>query len=223
MAGEQAAPLPGHAVTPSRSRWPTDHHYRTRANTRSVGHLEPKEPTRATRTSADPPSGRLAGLPADDPVLGDRLGRGHRAAQPAAITQGHPPSRPIVGNDGGRRWGRQPSGERAGWRRSRWRLRQGADLVQRLGRGPLADRLRQWLADGHGRSAGLAASAAATPPGHTAAQSPRVRALGAPGAILGAEGWFTEWHEGQPASVGTRQPLRRPAAGQPHSARPHSL
>jgi hypothetical protein len=165
MAGKQAAPLPGHAVTPSRSRWPTDHHYRTRANTRSVGHLEPKEPTRATRTSADPPAGRLAGLPADDPVLGGRLGRGHRAAQPAAITQSHPPSRPIVGNDGGRRWGRQPSGERVSWRRSRWRLRQGADLVQRLGRGPLAERLRQWLADGHGRSAGFAASLRPRPPG----------------------------------------------------------
>src|SRR4029453_11042838 len=44
--------------------------------------------SRATRTSADPPSGRLAGLPADDPVLGDRLGGGHRAGQPAvAITE----------------------------------------------------------------------------------------------------------------------------------------
>jgi hypothetical protein len=45
------------------------------------------------------------------------------------------------------------------------RLRQGADLVQRLGRGPLADRLRQWLADGHGRSAGFAASLRQRPPG----------------------------------------------------------
>jgi hypothetical protein len=48
---------------------------------------------------------------------------------------------------------------------TRRRLRQGADLVQRLGRGPLADRLRQWLADGHGRSAGFAASLRQRPPG----------------------------------------------------------
>jgi hypothetical protein len=55
MAGKQAAPLPGHAVTPSRSRWPTDHHYRTRANTRSVGHLEPKEqPVRPGRAQIRP-------------------------------------------------------------------------------------------------------------------------------------------------------------------------
>jgi hypothetical protein len=65
--------------------------------------------------------------------------------------------------------GRQPSGERVSWRWSRWRrrslpgvgagrppreagdqtslasrrLRQGADFVQRFGRGPLADWLRQ--------------------------------------------------------------------------------
>ena len=54
------------------------------------------------------------------------------------------------------------------------RLRQGADFVQRVGRGPLADRLRQWLADGHGRSAGFAASLRPRPPGHTAAR-PRLR------------------------------------------------
>jgi hypothetical protein len=45
MAGEQAAPLPGHAVTPSRGRWP--HRSSTTGQTpytRSVAHLEPKEP-----------------------------------------------------------------------------------------------------------------------------------------------------------------------------------
>ena len=61
MAGKQAAPLPGHAVTPHVVAGRPIINYRTRANTRLVGHLEPKEPTRATRTSADPPSGRLAG------------------------------------------------------------------------------------------------------------------------------------------------------------------
>ena len=55
------------------------------------------------------------------------------------------------------------------------RLRQGADLVQRLGRGPLADRLRQWLADGHGRSAGLAASLRPRPWG-TRPRNPRASA-----------------------------------------------
>ena len=59
------------------------------------------------------------------------------------------------------------------------RLRQGADLVQRLGRGPLADRLRQWLADGHGRSAGFAASLRQRPPGaHGSAIPARPRLRG---------------------------------------------
>src|SRR4030095_2519078 len=93
--------------------------------------------------------------------------------------------------------------ERPSVRCARGRLREVAAVGQRCGRGPLADRLRQWLADGHGRSAGFAASLRPRPPGHTAAQSPRVRAFGATRAILAAEGWFTEWHEGQPASVGT--------------------
>jgi len=45
MAGEQAAPRFGHAVTPSRSRGP--HRSSTTGQTpytRSVAHLEPKEP-----------------------------------------------------------------------------------------------------------------------------------------------------------------------------------
>jgi 2-succinyl-5-enolpyruvyl-6-hydroxy-3-cyclohexene-1-carboxylate synthase len=61
------------------------------------------------------------------------------------------------------------------------RLRQGADLVQRFGRGPLADRLRQWLADGHGRRTGFAASAAATPRVDGRAIR-RTRAFGVPGS-----------------------------------------
>jgi hypothetical protein len=222
MAGKQAAPLPGHAVTPSRSRWPTDHHYRTRANTRSVGHLEPKGATRATRTSADPPSWRLAGLPADDPVLGDRLGRGHRAAQPAAIPKATHHPVPLLatmeaGDGDGNQAASAPAGAGHGGGCARaptgaapWSRAAGRPAEAMVSRRPRPQR----------RARGFAA---ATPLGYTAAQSPRVRALGAPGAILGAEGWFTEWHEGQPASVGTRQPLRRPAAGQPHSARPHLL
>ena len=47
--------------------------------------------------------------------------------------------------------------------------------------------------------------AAATPPGAHGRAIPARPRLGAPGAILGAEGWFTEWHEGQSASVGGRQ------------------
>ena len=45
MAGEQAAPLPGHATTPvTWSLAPSIINYRTSAIARSVGHLEPKEP-----------------------------------------------------------------------------------------------------------------------------------------------------------------------------------
>jgi hypothetical protein len=40
--------------------------------------------------------------------------------------------------------------------------------------------------------------------------------------LLGADDWFTGWPDGQPASVGNANP-RRPAAGQPYSARPHLL
>ena len=58
------------------------------------------------------------------------------------------------------------------------RLRQGADLVQRLGRGPLADRLRQWLADGHGRSAGFALRCGHAPVAHGRAIPARPRLRG---------------------------------------------
>ena len=68
------------------------------------------------------------------------------------------------------------------------RLRQGADFVQRFGRGPLADRLRQrpittvtwrgataatrlapWVADGRGRRAGFAPSLLPRPQAHSRA------------------------------------------------------
>src|SRR5215207_3341332 len=42
---------------PSRGRWPTDHQLPDKRHTRSVGHLEPKEPTHATWTNPDPPLG----------------------------------------------------------------------------------------------------------------------------------------------------------------------
>ena len=61
MAGEQAAPLPGHAVTPSRGRWP--HRSSTTGQRQcEIGRpLRAEGATRATWTSADPPSGWLAG------------------------------------------------------------------------------------------------------------------------------------------------------------------
>ena len=72
--------------SPSRGRWP--HRSSTTGQTpytRSVAHLEPKEPPVRPGRGADPPSGwRTAGLSGDDPVLGGRFSRGHRAAQPAA-------------------------------------------------------------------------------------------------------------------------------------------
>ena len=72
------------------------------------------------------------------------------------ITQGDPPSRPIVGNDWRhemrtttKRRAGQPAlvhgggaGRRLGVGAGR-PPRQGADFVQRFGRGPMADRLRQ--------------------------------------------------------------------------------
>src|SRR5215211_8016293 len=88
MAGEQAPPGPGPAVIPSRGRWPTDRQRPTRAIGDRSATRNRGSQLHATWTNTDPPSGRLAGLSADDPVLGHRLGRGHRAAQPAtAITQ----------------------------------------------------------------------------------------------------------------------------------------
>jgi hypothetical protein len=101
------------------------------------------------------------------------------------------------------------------------RLRQGADLVQRVGRGPLADRLRQrpvttvtWSKpspqpDQH---RGSPTAVAAGPgsrlhcghaPGQTAAQSGAPAPSAYREAILGADDWFTGWPDGQPASVGT--------------------
>ena len=53
--------------------------------------------------------------------------------------------------------GRQPSGERQ-LAPVTVAAAPGRRLGAALCRGPLADRLRRWLADGHGRSAGLAAS-----------------------------------------------------------------
>jgi hypothetical protein len=94
MAGEQAAPLSGHAVTPvTWSLAPSIINYRTNAIYEIARPLRAEGATRATRTSADPPSGWLAGLSGDDPVLGGRLGRGHGAAQPAAVIT---PRRPTI-------------------------------------------------------------------------------------------------------------------------------
>jgi hypothetical protein len=224
MAEEQAAPPPGHAVTPHVVAGRPIINYRTRANTRSVAHLEPKEPTRATRTSADPPSGRLAGLPADDPVLGDRLGRGHRAAQPAAAITPRPPTiPPIVGNDWSHEMGtatkrraRQLApvtvaaapGRRLG--AAPWSRAAGRPAEAMVSRRPRPQRRARGFGCGHA-------------PRGTRPRNPRASApSGRPGAILGADDWFTGWPDGQPASVGNANP-RRPAAGQPYSARPHSL
>jgi hypothetical protein len=45
MAGERAAPLSGHAVTPRHVvAGPIDHQLPDKRHTRSVAHLEPKEP-----------------------------------------------------------------------------------------------------------------------------------------------------------------------------------
>jgi hypothetical protein len=95
MAGEEVAhdpamPLPHHVVA-----GPPISNNRIGAIRDRSGHLVPKEPTCATWTSADPPSGRLAGVSADDPVLGGRLGRGHRAAQPAAAITHKATSHPV--------------------------------------------------------------------------------------------------------------------------------
>jgi hypothetical protein len=101
MAGERAAPLSGHAVTPSRSRRPIDHQLPDNAICEIGRPLRAEGATRATWTSADPPSRWLAGLSSDDPVLGGRLGRGHRAAQPAAVIT---PRRPTIPFHCWQRW-----------------------------------------------------------------------------------------------------------------------
>jgi hypothetical protein len=106
------------------------------------------------------------------------------------------------------------------------RLRQGADFVQRFGRGPLADGLRQrpvttvtWReqpppptstmgSDGRGPKGQGRVFAAATPPG-TRPRNPAYLE-----AILGADRPFMGWPDGQPASVGNANP-RRLAAGYP--------
>jgi len=94
MAGEQAAPLPGHATTPRHVvAGPIDHQLPDNAIYEIGRPRRAEGATRATWTSADPPSGWLAGLSGDDPVLGDRLGRGHGAAQPAAVIT---PRRPTI-------------------------------------------------------------------------------------------------------------------------------
>jgi hypothetical protein len=212
MAGEQAAPLPGHAVTPlTWSLAPSIINYRTNAIYEISRPLRAEGATRATWTSADPPAGWLAGLSGDDPVLGGRLGRGHRAAQPAAAITPRPPTIPsIVGTDS-RHEMRTTTKRRAGplalvtvaapvaagrWSRppaslASRRLRQGADFVQRFGRGATgrpaqavaghhrnletaiaSARPASWLTDGRGRRAGFAAPAAATPPGGTRRRNP---------------------------------------------------
>ena len=54
-----------------------------------------------------------------------------------------------------------------------------------------ATRPASWLTDGRGRRAGFAASAAATPPGQTAAQSGAPAPSAYREAILGADDWST--------------------------------
>jgi hypothetical protein len=234
----------------------TDRQRSTRAICDRSATWSPKEPTRATWTNPDPPSGRLAGLSADDLVLGGRLGRGHRAAQPAtAITQ-RPRTIPSIVGDDRRHEMRMTTKRRAtqlalvtvaapiaGWALEQAahraeardqaspasrRLRQGADFVQRFGRGPLADRLRQrpvttvtWREQPlppdqhHGwrrpRPQGPGSRLRCCHAPGTQAQS------GVPGAILGADRPFMGWPDGQPAPVGNANP-RRPAAAQPLSA-----
>src|SRR5512133_469111 len=111
--------------------------YRTNAIYEIGRPLRAEGATRATWTSADPPSGWLAGLSGDDPVLGGRLGRGHRAAQPATAIAPRPPPHPVLLllAIGDMRCGRPPSSERASWRRSRWRRRSPAGRWSR----PLAE------------------------------------------------------------------------------------
>jgi len=139
MAGEQAAPRFGHAVTPSRSRGP--HRSSTTGQTpytRSAAHVEPKEPTRATWTTADPPSGWLAGLSGDDPARWSP-----RSWAPCCSTCccDHPKTThhpvPLLATIRDMRCGRQPSGERVSWRWSRWRRRSPAG---RWSRPPAAPR-----------------------------------------------------------------------------------
>jgi hypothetical protein len=117
----------------------------------------------------------LAGLSGDDPVLGGRLGRGHRAAQPAtAITPRHrPPRRGTRPGLPGQPAAAPRRRLRAAlWSRAAGRPAQAADGHHRhLERATVAARPASWLADGHGPSAGFASSAAAAPPGHTAALS----------------------------------------------------
>jgi hypothetical protein len=63
MAGEQAAPLPGHAVTPRHVvAGPSIINYRTNAIYEIGRPLRAEGATRATWTSADPPSGWLAAM-----------------------------------------------------------------------------------------------------------------------------------------------------------------
>src|SRR5215207_11144179 len=94
MAGKQAAPLPGQAVTSRHvvAGPPTTNYQTSAIRDRSATWSPRSQPMRPGRIQI-----RLwvvAGLPADDPVLGDRLGRGHGAAQPAAATTPRPPTIP---------------------------------------------------------------------------------------------------------------------------------
>jgi hypothetical protein len=58
MAGEQAAPLPGHATTPSSSRWPTDHQLPDKAiGDRSATWSRRSQPVRPERVQIRPLGG----------------------------------------------------------------------------------------------------------------------------------------------------------------------
>ena len=169
MAGEQAPPGPGHAVIPSRGRWPTDRQRPTRAIGDRSATRNRRSQLRATWTNTDPPSGRLAGLSADDPVLGGRLGRGHRAAQPAAaITQRAPTTK--------RRARQLALVTLAAAPVAAWALEQAAYRAEaRDQASPASRRLRQGADFIRGAHAGAA------------------------GAILGADRRFTGWPDGQPS------------------------
>ena len=197
--------------------------YRTNAICEIGRPLRAEGATRATWTSADPPSGWLAGLSGDDPVLGGRLGRGHRAAQPAtAITQRAPTIAFQFGGNDRRQEMRTTTKRRAGqlapvtvaaapgrrlhaalWPRTAGRPAQAAANYHRhLETAIAATRPASWLTDGRGPRAGSRLRLLPRP-GHTAAQSGASAPSAYRQAILGAEGWFTGWPDGQPASVGT--------------------